>query len=297
MHTLFHFVCFQLLSQPYRFSPGPQQHSISWSQFCLQYSPPVLSAQNEYGATSVVRLLPANESCCSALYEHCIFNSTLTHTNNSSCNLLLLQVFSEGFQGSLEHCLLHPALLPFTCRMLAIASMQLCVYSVLSLCMKIPWPGVTSLHEHVKSHPQCSAIFKLSCSGAYFSAAGDDPSILMRAKEDYDGAEPAASSIAAANLFKLAALVSGEAGQRYGSLCPERSHHCSPVNFVFNLFDLGPTIICDVEKGRYGIVNAAADSFESSYPWLPQALVCCRHACECVVNSILQYPAYVCQYV
>lgn len=52
-------------------------------------------------------------------------------------------------------------------------------------------------------------------SGGYFSAAGDDPSILMRAKEDYDGAEPAASSIAASNLFKLAALISGEPGQRY----------------------------------------------------------------------------------
>ena len=48
--------------------------------------------------------------------------------------------------------------------------------------------------------------------GGYFSAAGDDPSILMRAKEDYDGAEPAASSIAASNLFKLAALISGDAG-------------------------------------------------------------------------------------
>lgn len=51
--------------------------------------------------------------------------------------------------------------------------------------------------------------------GGYFSAAGDDPSILMRAKEDYDGAEPAASSLAAANLFKLAALISGEPGRRY----------------------------------------------------------------------------------
>lgn len=49
-------------------------------------------------------------------------------------------------------------------------------------------------------------------TGGYFSAAGDDPSILMRAKEDYDGAEPAASSVAASNLFKLAALISGDAG-------------------------------------------------------------------------------------
>ena len=52
----------------------------------------------------------------------------------------------------------------------------------------------------------------------------------MRAKEDYDGAEPAASSIAAVNLFKLAALVSGEAGQRYGS--PEKSLSCSPENLA-----------------------------------------------------------------
>ena len=46
----------------------------------------------------------------------------------------------------------------------------------------------------------------------------------MRAKEDYDGAEPAASSSAAANLFKLAALVSGEAGQRYGKIFAWKGH-------------------------------------------------------------------------
>ena len=51
-------------------------------------------------------------------------------------------------------------------------------------------------------------------AGGYFSAAGDDPSILMRAKEDYDGAEPAASSIAAANLFNMGALISGDAGEQ-----------------------------------------------------------------------------------
>lgn len=58
-------------------------------------------------------------------------------------------------------------------------------------------------------------LFWDDAAGGYFSAAGDDPSILMRAKEDYDGAEPAASSIAASNLFKLAALISGDAGQKY----------------------------------------------------------------------------------
>ncbi len=40
--------------------------------------------------------------------------------------------------------------------------------------------------------------------GGYFSGTGNDPSILLRMKEDNDGAEPAASSIAALNLLRLA---------------------------------------------------------------------------------------------
>ena len=42
--------------------------------------------------------------------------------------------------------------------------------------------------------------------GGYFSGTGDDPSILLRLKEDNDGAEPAASSIAALNLLRLAQI-------------------------------------------------------------------------------------------
>ena len=40
----------------------------------------------------------------------------------------------------------------------------------------------------------------------WFSTRGDDPTVLLRLKEDYDGAEPAASSIAASNLLTLAHL-------------------------------------------------------------------------------------------
>jgi uncharacterized protein YyaL (SSP411 family) len=43
--------------------------------------------------------------------------------------------------------------------------------------------------------------------GGYYQSCGTDPSIKLRLKEDYDGAEPAASSIAAANLIRLAALL------------------------------------------------------------------------------------------
>jgi uncharacterized protein YyaL (SSP411 family) len=46
-------------------------------------------------------------------------------------------------------------------------------------------------------------LFFDSESGGYFSGTGNDPSILLRLKEDNDGAEPAASSIAALNLLRL----------------------------------------------------------------------------------------------
>jgi uncharacterized protein YyaL (SSP411 family) len=42
--------------------------------------------------------------------------------------------------------------------------------------------------------------------GGWFSTAGDDPSVLLRLKEDYDGAEPAASSVGALNLIVLSHL-------------------------------------------------------------------------------------------
>ena len=42
--------------------------------------------------------------------------------------------------------------------------------------------------------------------GGYFSGTGNDPSILLRMKEDNDSAEPAASSVAALNLLRLAQI-------------------------------------------------------------------------------------------
>ena len=43
--------------------------------------------------------------------------------------------------------------------------------------------------------------------GGYFNSAAGDASIVLRLKEDYDGAEPAPSSVAALNLFRLSALL------------------------------------------------------------------------------------------
>ncbi|MBI3492962.1 MAG: thioredoxin domain-containing protein [Acidobacteria bacterium] len=45
--------------------------------------------------------------------------------------------------------------------------------------------------------------------GGWFSTTGRDPSVLLRMKEDYDGAEPTASSVSVLNLLWLSHLVPG----------------------------------------------------------------------------------------
>ena len=51
-------------------------------------------------------------------------------------------------------------------------------------------------------------------AGGWFSTSGDDPQLLLRLKEDYDGAEPTASSISALNLLTLSHLGVAPAGGR-----------------------------------------------------------------------------------
>jgi uncharacterized protein YyaL (SSP411 family) len=43
--------------------------------------------------------------------------------------------------------------------------------------------------------------------GGWFSTTGTDPTVLVRMKEDYDGAEPTASSISVLNLLFLSHLI------------------------------------------------------------------------------------------
>jgi hypothetical protein len=47
--------------------------------------------------------------------------------------------------------------------------------------------------------------------GAWFSTTGSDPTVLLRMKEDYDGAEPAASSVSALNVLRLSHLTGDDA--------------------------------------------------------------------------------------
>lgn len=52
--------------------------------------------------------------------------------------------------------------------------------------------------------------------GGYFQGDDSDRTVLLRMKEDYDGAEPSANSVAAENLVRLAAIAPGSgAGEGY----------------------------------------------------------------------------------
>ena len=55
------------------------------------------------------------------------------------------------------------------------------------------------------------ALFGDPVNGGYFSVADGDPSILLRMKEDYDGAEPSPNSVSALNLLKLAQITDDKA--------------------------------------------------------------------------------------
>jgi uncharacterized protein len=60
-------------------------------------------------------------------------------------------------------------------------------------------------------------LFWDEAGAGWFNTTGRDPSVLLRLKEEYDGAEPAASSMAVRNLIELVHLESDEAAsQRIG---------------------------------------------------------------------------------
>ena len=56
-------------------------------------------------------------------------------------------------------------------------------------------------------------LFWDAAEGGWFSTTGSDPAVLLRLKEDYDGAEPAASSVSVMNLLRLSHLLGDEAAR------------------------------------------------------------------------------------
>jgi uncharacterized protein YyaL (SSP411 family) len=79
--------------------------------------------------------------------------------------------------------------------------------------------------------------------GGYFSGAGNDPSILLRLKEDNDSAEPAASSVAALNLLRLAqirndALFYERSEKTIDAFTPQIGHFASAMPQMLVALDL-----------------------------------------------------------
>jgi uncharacterized protein YyaL (SSP411 family) len=79
--------------------------------------------------------------------------------------------------------------------------------------------------------------------GGYFSGTGKDPSILLRLKEDNDSAEPAASSVAALNLLRLAQFRNDErwferAEKTIAAFSPQIAHFPSAMPQMLVALDL-----------------------------------------------------------
>ena len=79
--------------------------------------------------------------------------------------------------------------------------------------------------------------------GGYFSGSGKDPSILLRMKEDNDSAEPAASSVAALNLLRLAQIRNDarfyeRAQKTIDAFAPQIGHFASAMPQMLVALDL-----------------------------------------------------------
>ncbi|KAJ9547631.1 hypothetical protein OSB04_020174 [Centaurea solstitialis] len=58
-------------------------------------------------------------------------------------------------------------------------------------------------------------VFLDKTGGGYFNTTGEDVSVLLRVKEDHDGAEPSGNSVSAMNLVRLASMFMGTRSDRY----------------------------------------------------------------------------------
>ena len=83
-------------------------------------------------------------------------------------------------------------------------------------------------------------------NGGYFTSTGDDPSILLRLKEDSDNAEPAPSSIAALNLLRLGQMrdakeLRGRAGKTISAFAGSLNHYPSALPQMLVALDFSLT--------------------------------------------------------
>jgi uncharacterized protein YyaL (SSP411 family) len=159
--------------------------------------------------------------------------------------------------------------------------------------------------------------------GAWFSTTGRDPSVLLRLKEDYDGAEPAASSVSVMNLLMLSHLTpaigdghadrieralgafAGRAAQMGRAvpmmLAALSTYHAGVPQLVVVGSGPGAKALLDVARERYRptalvirIDDERRDAMGRLLPWTaamrpvdgqPTAYLCREFTCESPVTS------------
>jgi hypothetical protein len=86
-------------------------------------------------------------------------------------------------------------------------------------------------------------LFYDELNGGYFSSAAGATDIIVRIKDDYDGAEPTASSVAAMNLFRLATMLGGGDARRARALRTLEAFRTRWSEFPQAL----PQMLCSIE--------------------------------------------------
>ena len=102
-------------------------------------------------------------------------------------------------------------------------------------------------------------LFWDEAEGGWFSTTGADPTVLLRLKEDYDGAEPSGGSVATMNAIVLSQLTGGEAfRQRAGRALSRVSAHRSELARALP-FLLAAQVAYEREAQQVVIVTTAED--------------------------------------
>ncbi|HKA87821.1 MAG TPA: thioredoxin domain-containing protein [Haliangiales bacterium] len=154
------------------------------------------------------------------------------------------------------------------------------------------------------------AAFHDAAEGGFFTSRGDDASLLLRMRDDYDGAEPAGASVAAGALFRLAEMLGrdewrriAEGTVRFYSARLKAAPHAMPE--MLSALDFGweppATIVVagDDAGDLLGVVNErflpnalrlrAGPELGARLPWVAAmgpvggratAYLCRDHACE-----------------
>jgi uncharacterized protein len=115
------------------------------------------------------------------------------------------------------------------------------------------------------------ALFWDAGEGGWFSTTGRDPTVLLRLKEDYDGAEPSASSVSVHNLLTLAHLTGDEDARakaertlgRYGERAGRAARAIPMMLAALSAWHAGATqiVIVGEPDARVDLETAAASRY------------------------------------